>query len=85
MYVSYIFDEDGVMYSDTYFGDYPHLFSRPGFATDDKRWFPGWMLLSWQTREGFFAIGKLSGGKCDGRELETFWVAGKMTISNGWR
>lgn len=24
MYVSYIFDEDGVMYSDTYFGDYPH-------------------------------------------------------------
>ena len=55
------------------------LFSRPGFATDDKRWFPGLdVAFLWQTREGFFAIRKLSGGKnVTDENLKTFWVAGK--------
>ncbi|WKN43677.1 family 43 glycosylhydrolase [Tunicatimonas pelagia] len=39
------FDEDGLMYSDTYFGDYPHFAPAvPG----QQGGFAGWMLLSYQ-------------------------------------
>ena len=39
------FDEDGLMHSDTYFGDYPHFIP----SADEKRGeFSGWMLLSYK-------------------------------------
>jgi len=36
------FDEDGLMYTDTYFGDYPHL--APSIPIKQGQ-FAGWMLL----------------------------------------
>ncbi len=43
MYATY-FDQDGLMYSDTYFGDYPHFAPATGERSGK---FTGWMLLSY--------------------------------------
>lgn len=43
MYATY-FDKDGLMYSDTYFGDYPHFAPATGERAGK---FTGWMLLSY--------------------------------------
>ncbi|MGB3774823.1 MAG: discoidin domain-containing protein, partial [Leeuwenhoekiella sp.] len=39
------FDSDGLMYSDTYFGDYPHFVPT---AENKRGEFAGWMLLSYK-------------------------------------
>lgn len=72
---STFFDDDGLMYSDTYFGDYPHY--APS-ATDKEGRFRGWMLLSYkkpvkvssETRE-------YKGGNLVDENIKTFWLAQK--------
>lgn len=41
------FDEDGLMYSDTYFGDYPHYTPDQPNRQKENGGFRGWMLLSY--------------------------------------
>ena len=40
------FDEDGIMYCDQNYADYPHIM--PDKKVDPKSTFPGWMLLSYR-------------------------------------
>ncbi|MEG0993201.1 MAG: family 43 glycosylhydrolase [Bacteroidales bacterium] len=67
------FDADGLMYTDTNFGDYPHYApaekGKPGAFT-------GWMLVSYQKpvttssdREGFV------GGNLTDEQVKSFWLA----------
>ncbi|MEO6289273.1 MAG: family 43 glycosylhydrolase [Ginsengibacter sp.] len=67
------FDEDGLMHSDTRFGDYPHYAAAiPANAGE----FKGWMLLSYNkpvkassVLESFYAK------NIDDEDVKTFWVA----------
>jgi hypothetical protein len=69
------FDKEGLMYSNTSFGDYPHYApSIPG----KQGQFTGWMLLSYNkpvtassTLEGYQAA------NITDESVKTFWVAGK--------
>lgn len=69
------FDKDGLMYSDTYFGDYPHF--APALAGKSGQ-FAGWMLLSYKkpvkvstVYQDYAAINLTD------ESAKTFWVAGK--------
>ena len=67
------FDEDGLLWTDTYFGDYPHY--APSL-TDKKGGFTGWMLLSYKkpvnTSSQFenYAANALTD-----ENVKTFWIA----------
>ena len=67
------FDEDGIMYSDTRFGDYPHFAPSNG---NSKGEFTGWMLLSLgcpvkvSSYEGKFIPSNLTDENC-----KTYWLA----------
>ncbi|MEQ9441058.1 MAG: family 43 glycosylhydrolase [Cyclobacteriaceae bacterium] len=71
------FDEDGLMYTNTSFGDYPH------FAPSDlarQGAFAGWMLLSY--RKPVTASSQLEDFSPDhvtDERVKTFWVAKKPT------
>lgn len=73
------FDNDGLMYSNTSFGDYPHFApSVPGKAGQ----FTGWMLLSYRkpvkassSRDGFIPENVMD------EDIRTFWVADKNNDS----
>lgn len=67
------FDKDGLMYSDTYFGDYPHF--APAVAGRAGK-FAGWMLLSYRkpvkvssVHENYAAINLTD------ENAKTFWIA----------
>lgn len=75
------FDKDGLMYCDTYFGDYPHFAptekSRPGD-------FRGWMLLSY--KKPVTSSSSLKGypaTNLNDENVKTFWVA-ETNDSSQW-
>jgi len=69
------FDQDGLMYCDTYFGDYPH------YAPDvpgEKGRFTGWMLLSY--RKPVKVSSRVAGHGPENlvdEHVKTFWLAEK--------
>ncbi|PRY09684.1 F5/8 type C domain-containing protein [Pontibacter ummariensis] len=69
------FDKDGLMYMNTYFGDYPHYAPAvPGKMGE----FTGWMLLSYQ--KPVKASSSLQGFKPENmvdENVKSFWVAAK--------
>lgn len=75
------FDNDGLMYSDTYFGDYPHY--APA-VPDQKGEFRNWMLLSYnkpvttssntENHEGKYAVDE---------NAKSFWLA-KSNSDHEW-
>ncbi len=67
------FDEDGLMYSDTYFGDYPHY--SPALP-QHKGAFTGWMLLSYGKPVKVSSWNPdYPGSNLNDENLKTYWVA----------
>lgn len=80
MYATY-FDSDGLMYSDTYFGDYPHYAPEAGQKAGK---FTGWMLLSYKKpvkASGFVA--PFNPENITDEEVKTFWLA-SQNDKNQW-
>lgn len=72
------FDEDGVMYSDTYFGDYPHYSPDQVSRQTTSGGFRGWMLLSYgKPVKASSQLGSYPVENVTDENLKTFWVAGK--------
>jgi hypothetical protein len=70
------FDGDGLMFSDTRFGDFPHRLPKTKWAKPDEL-FAGWMLLSY--RKPVAASSTLypfGAGAVTDENPRTFWVAG---------
>lgn len=72
MWRSY-FDKDGLMHTDTYFGDYPHFVpSFPGKPGD----FAGWMLLSFHKPvKASSQVGEHSPEKVVDEDCKSYWLA----------
>jgi hypothetical protein len=69
------FDKDGLMYSNTSFGDYPH--SAPGIAGKMGQ-FAGWMLLSYNKPvKASSSLEKFPATGITDENVKTFWVAEK--------
>jgi hypothetical protein len=67
------FDRDGVMYSDSSFGDYPHY--APG-TPEKKGAFTGWMLLSYKKPVTASShLGDFTPDRVTDEQVKTFWVA----------
>jgi hypothetical protein len=67
------FDKDGLMYSDTYFGDYPHF--APAYP-GRKGEFRGWMLLSYKKPvKASSAVGEYKAGNVADENVQSFWLA----------
>lgn len=72
------FDEDGVMYSDTYFGDYPHYSPDQVSRQTTSGGFWGWMLLSYgKPVKASSQLESYPVENVTDENLKTFWVAGK--------
>lgn len=72
------FDEDGVMYSDTYFGDYPHYSPDQVSRQTTSGGFRGWMLLSYgKPVKASSQLESYLVENVTDENLKTFWVAGK--------
>lgn len=72
------FDEDGVMYSDTYFGDYPHYSPDLVSRQMTSGGFRGWMLLSYgKPVKASSQLESYPVENVTDENLKTFWVAGK--------
>ena len=72
------FDEDGVMYSDTYFGDYPHYSPDQVSRQTTSGGFRGWMLLSYgKPVNDSSQLESYPVENVTDENLKTFWVAGK--------
>lgn len=69
------FDKDGLMYADTYFGDYPYFGpSEPGNAGK----FSGWMLLSYKKpATASSSLPEHGPELLTDEKVKTFWVADK--------
>lgn len=67
------FDEDGLMYADTSFGDYPHF--APSLP-EKKGAFTGWMLLSYKKPvTASSSMGEFTPDRVTDEDVKTFWVA----------
>ncbi len=67
------FDKDGLMYMDTYFGDYPHYAPT---APGHKGQFVGWMLLSYNKPVKVSStVGEHKAGHIVDENVQTFWLA----------
>jgi hypothetical protein len=74
MYPAY-FDRDGLMYCDTYFGDYPRF--APAVAEKMGK-FAGWMLLSYKKPvKASSVLEKYAPENIVDESIKTFWVAAK--------
>ena len=72
------FDEDGVMYSDTYFGDYPHYSPDQVSRQTTSGGFRGWMLLSYgKPVKASSQLESYPVENVTDENLKTFWVAEK--------
>src|SRR5690554_1001511 len=69
------FDNEGLMWTDTYFGDYPrHGPAEPGEAGE----FAGWMLLSYKKPvTASSAVGDHSPENMTDEQVKTYWLAEK--------
>lgn len=67
------FDEDDLMHTDTYFGDYPHFApAEPG----KKGEFAGWMLLSYKKPvKASSSVGEFSPDQLVDENVKSFWLA----------
>ena len=70
------FDADGLMYTNTSYGDYPHY--APAMPSK-KGEFTGWMLLSYQkpVTASSTLSAEYSADKALDENIKTFWLAGK--------
>lgn len=72
MYPAY-FDQDGLMYSDTNFGDYPRYGTMQGDKTGK---FIGWMLLSYKKPiKASSNLGEHEAANANDENVRSFWVA----------
>lgn len=72
MYPTY-FDKDGLMWSDTYFGDYPH--NAPGMGESSGK-FTGWMLLSYKKPvKSSSHLENFAANHITDENVKTVWVA----------
>ena len=72
------FDEDGAMYSDTYFGDYPHYSPDQVSRQRTSGGFRGWMLLSYgKPVKASSQLESYPVENVTDENLKTFWVAEK--------
>ena len=72
------FDEDGAMYSDTYFGDYPHYSPDQVSRQTTNGGFRGWMLLSYgKPVKASSQLESYPVENVTDENLKTFWVAEK--------
>ena len=72
------FDEDGAMYSDTYFGDYPHYSPDQVSRQTTSGGFQGWMLLSYgKPVKASSQLESYPVENVTDENLKTFWVAEK--------
>ena len=71
-------DEDGAMYSDTYFGDYPHYSPDQVSRQTTSGGFRGWMLLSYgKPVKASSQLESYPVENVTDENLKTFWVAEK--------
>lgn len=69
------FDKDGVMYSNTYFGDYPQYLP-DGKADHTKSRFTGWMLLNYQKPVRVSSsLGSYQANYAVDEDIKTYWSA----------
>ncbi len=69
------FDKDNEMFSDTRFGDFPHLLPRGKWTSSDSL-FAGWMLLSYRKPvTASSAIDSFPPSNVTDENVRTFWVA----------
>ncbi|MBD0296158.1 MAG: discoidin domain-containing protein, partial [Flavisolibacter sp.] len=69
------FDKDGLMYCDTYFGDYPHYAPAVSGKTGEFR---GWMLLSYKKPvTASSQLENYTSGNVVDENVKTFWLAEK--------
>ncbi|HET7116748.1 MAG TPA: family 43 glycosylhydrolase [Hanamia sp.] len=69
------FDKDGLMYCDTYFGDYPHF--APAIAGKEGA-FRGWMLLSYKKPvKASSSVENYKPENITDENVKSFWVAEK--------
>jgi hypothetical protein len=69
------FDAEGLMYSNTSFGDYPHF--APAVAGKNGA-FTGWMLLSYKKPvKASSTVGNYAAGNIVDESVKTFWLAEK--------
>ncbi len=74
MYPTY-FDEDGLMYADTYFGDYPHF--APAIPEIQGK-FAGWMLLSYKKPvKASSSVEEFVPQNITDENIKSFWLAEK--------
>lgn len=67
------FDAEGLMHSDTYFGDYPHFVPAMGEHSGE---FAGWMLLSYKKpAKAFSAFEGHSAENTVDENVKSFWIA----------
>ncbi len=67
------FDKDGLMYSDTRFGDYPRYGPAVGGRAGE---FAGWMLLNYKKPvKASSSVGDFKPGYVDDENVKTFWLA----------
>ena len=72
------FDEDGAMYSDTYFGDYPHYSPDQVSRQTTSGGFRGWMLISYgKPVKASSQLESYPVENVTDENLKTFWVAEK--------
>ena len=72
------FDEDGAMYSDTYFGDYPHYSPDQVSRQTTSGGFRGWMLLSYgKPVKASSQLESYPVENVTDENLKAFWVAEK--------
>lgn len=74
MYPTY-FDKEGLMYSNTYFGDYPHF--APALTSKAGE-FAGWMLLSYKKPVKVSSVHEnYAATNLTDESAKSFWIAGK--------
>ncbi|MDH6303450.1 hypothetical protein M2459_000617 [Parabacteroides sp. PF5-5] len=74
------FDKDGLMWCDTYFGDYPHYAPANGKPGE----FTGWMLLSYNKPvKASSSVGENTPSNCADEACKSFWLA-ESTSDKEW-
>jgi xylan 1,4-beta-xylosidase len=77
------FDDDGVLYSTTSYGDYPHLFPQ-GKVDHAKSQFTGWMLLNYTMPVSVSStLGGFAPNNAVDENIKTYWSA-KSGGSGEW-
>ena len=67
------FDEEGLMHTDTYFGDYPHF--APA-VPDEQGGFTGWMVLSYQKAvKASSSQSEFPASQAVDENVKTYWLA----------